>query len=197
MRISEIMRPPAKSGKPRLIVAAMAAALIVPLGVAQFAWSQVQEPATAPLAPPVKDAPPVTEKPVSVKLTARPIDRPMTSPFGKRTDPFNGKPGFHSGVDFIAPVGTVVKAAGGGTVSAVYDHKYYGKVVEIDHGGTLMTRYAHLDTQTVKVGDHVQAGQQIATSGNTGQSTGGHLHVEVWRDHKAVDPVTELAELAH
>ena len=58
MRISEIMRPPSRSGKPRLIVAAVAAALIVPLGIAQFAWSQVQEPAAAPLAPPAKDAPP-------------------------------------------------------------------------------------------------------------------------------------------
>jgi len=191
MRITEIMRPPARSGKPRLIAATIAAALIVPLGVAQFAWSQVQTPA-APLAPPAVDTPPVIEKPVAGTLTARPIDRPLTSPYGMRIDPFTRKTSFHSGVDFIAPVGTTVKSAGYGRVSAVYEDKRYGKVVEIDHGNTVMTLYAHLDTQTVKVGDNVAAGQQVATSGNTGISTGPHLHFEVRRDGKPVNPAVAL-----
>ncbi|WP_443747525.1 M23/M56 family metallopeptidase [Asticcacaulis solisilvae] len=197
MRISEIMQPPGKTRKPRLLVAAVAAALVLPLGLAQFAWSQVQEPAAAPVAAPTASAAPAKPAPVVGKLTARPIDLPMTNAFGPRKDPFTGKPGYHNGVDFKAPVGTAVKAAGDGIVSAVYDHEHYGKVVEIDHGNTLMTRYAHLDTQTVKVGDTVVAGQPIATSGNTGTSTGPHLHVEVWKNHKPVNPATELAELAH
>ena len=56
----------------------------------------------------------------------------------------------------------------------------------------VLTRYAHLDTQIVKVGDHVVAGQQIATSGNSGTTTGPHLHIEVWKDHKQIDPATML-----
>ncbi|HVZ29910.1 MAG TPA: M23/M56 family metallopeptidase [Asticcacaulis sp.] len=188
MRISEIMRVPGTLRKPRILVAAVAAALVVPVGLAQFAWSQsqsaAQTPAVAPVAP----------KPAPGGLTTVPIDAPMTSPFGLRKDPENGQAKFHAGVDFDAPIGTAVKAAGDGTVSAVYASMNYGEVVEIDHGGLLMTRYAHLGTQIAKVGDKVVAGQQIATSGGTGvASLPPHLHFEVWKNNRPINPVTVLS----
>jgi murein DD-endopeptidase MepM/ murein hydrolase activator NlpD len=186
MRITEIMRPAAKSGKPRLIAAAIAAALIVPLGVAQFAWSQVQAPAAAPIPQP-------TAKVAAGRLTVVPVPGKINSGFGKRLNPVTHKPSFHSAVDFAAPLGTPVKAAGDGTVSVVsYERWKMGKIIEIDHGDGWRTRYTHLDSQAVKPGDHVRAGQVIATSGDSGVSVGPHLHFEVWQGETAIDPASVL-----
>ena len=101
------------------------------------------------------------------------------SGFGWRIDPFTGERAMHEGVDFPSDVGTkVVSAAAGIIVSADY-HPDYGNVVEIDHGNDLSTRYAHTSRILVKVGSVVKRGQVIAEVGNTGRSTGPHLHFEV------------------
>jgi len=103
----------------------------------------------------------------------------VSSGFGKRIDPFNGKLTPHKGLDFPAPVGTPVMAAAGGVVIAQERHPSYGNVVEVDHGNQLVTRYAHTSRAVVKLGDLVRRGQKIAEVGNTGRSTGAHLHFEV------------------
>jgi murein DD-endopeptidase MepM/ murein hydrolase activator NlpD len=101
------------------------------------------------------------------------------SGFGWRIDPFTGERAMHEGVDFPADIGArVVSAAAGIVVSAEF-HPDYGNIIEIDHGNDLTTRYAHLSHMLVKVGSVVKRGQLIAESGNTGRSTGAHLHFEV------------------
>ena len=182
MRISEIMRPPARSRKPRLMVAAITAALLVPVGLAQLAWSQTQAPAAAA-------QPATTIAPKA--LTVAPVTAPINSGFGMRINPVTHKRSFHPGVDFGVSSGTPVKAAGDGIVTDVSEQRWkMGLQIEIDNGGGFKTRYAHLGSQAVKVGDHVTAGQVIATSGNSGVSTGPHLHFEVWKDDKAIDPAS-------
>jgi murein DD-endopeptidase MepM/ murein hydrolase activator NlpD len=101
------------------------------------------------------------------------------SGFGWRIDPFTGERAMHEGVDFPADIGTrVVSAAAGIVVSAEF-HPDYGNVIEIDHGNDLITRYAHTSRMLVKVGSVVKRSQVIAESGNSGRSTGPHLHFEV------------------
>ena len=118
------------------------------------------------------------------KKVALPSSRPVTtgwysSNFGWRIDPFTGQKAFHEGVDFMANPGTPIHAAGGGIV--VYSDTYagYGNMIEIDHGNGLVSRYAHASKLQVKVGDVVMKGQKIGEVGNTGRSTGPHLHFEV------------------
>jgi len=102
-----------------------------------------------------------------------------SSDFGWRIDPFSGKKTFHEGVDFSAEVGTPVNAAAGGIVVYSDYHPDYGNMVEIDHGNGMVSRYAHASRRLVKVGDIVLKAQEIAKVGNTGRSTGSHLHFEV------------------
>lgn len=112
--------------------------------------------------------------------TARPVSVGWySSNFGYRIDPFTGKRALHEGVDFMADVGTPIYAAGGGIV--VYSDSYagYGNMIEIDHGNGLISRYAHTSKIFTKVGDVVMKGQKIGLVGNTGRSTGPHLHFEV------------------
>ena len=101
------------------------------------------------------------------------------SSFGTRIDPFNGQQTMHEGIDFLAEVGTPIVAAAGGVVVFAGLHPQYGQVIEIDHGNDLMTRYAHCSRSFVKQGDVVRRGRKIAEVGNTGRSTGPHLHFEV------------------
>lgn len=104
----------------------------------------------------------------------------MSSNFGWRIDPFTGKEAMHEGVDFVVPVGTPVFASAGGIVTySALNHSGYGKMVEIDHGNGIITRYAHNSKLLVKVGQMVKRGQEISLSGDTGRSTGPHLHFEV------------------
>lgn len=124
---------------------------------------------------------------------SRPVDVATGSGFGFRTDPFTGQPALHTGLDFPAEVGTPVMAAAGGVVLLTEVHPQYGRVVEIDHGQGLVTRYAHTSKVLVHTGDIVKRGQTIAEVGSTGRSTGPHLHFEVRVEGAAQNPAKFLA----
>jgi murein DD-endopeptidase MepM/ murein hydrolase activator NlpD len=114
----------------------------------------------------------------------------ISSYFGQRTDPFNGRTAYHRGVDFAGPAGSQVVAVASGVVTYSKDRFGYGKTVEINHGNGYVTRYAHNQRTLVTPGDTVQKGQAIALIGSTGRSTGPHLHFEVLRNGRAVDPMS-------
>ena len=107
------------------------------------------------------------------------LDGWFSSNFGYRIDPFTGQRSFHEGIDFPAEPGTPILAAASGKVVYAEVHPEYGRMVEIDHGNGLVSRYAHASQLAVKEGDLVVAGQRVATVGSTGRSTGPHLHFEV------------------
>ena len=127
-------------------------------------------------------------------LGAVPVRKPivgeidLSSSFGVRNDPFGRGPAMHSGVDFRSGHGDPVRAAAHGRVVAASWNGGYGKMVEIDHGNGISTRYGHLSHIDVKVGHTVRAGQTIGRVGSTGRSTGPHLHYETRIDDVAVDP---------
>ena len=112
----------------------------------------------------------------------------FTSGFGVRSDPFLGRPAMHTGLDFRAATGDPVRATANGKVASSGWAGGYGRMVEIDHGNGLSTRYGHLSEIDVKVGDVVKIGQVIGLVGSTGRSTGPHLHYETRIDGEAVDP---------
>lgn len=136
----------------------------------------------------------------SVKKEAAklPVHRPVkkvriSSRFGPRLDPFLKKWALHSGIDFRAPYGSRIYAAGSGKVIHAGWKGGYGKVVILQHPNGLTTRYAHMSRIKVKKGASVSAGQVIGNIGSTGRSTGPHLHYEVRRGKKAIDPATFIA----
>ena len=108
--------------------------------------------------------------------------------FGVRMDPFTRKPRFHYGQDFSVRIGTQVKATGDGRVVKISSNTGYGRTIIIDHGYGISTLYAHLNSYKIKKGDFVERGQIIATTGNTGRSTGPHLHYEVRVNNVPVNP---------
>jgi murein DD-endopeptidase MepM/ murein hydrolase activator NlpD len=112
----------------------------------------------------------------------------FTSGFGIRSDPFLGRPAMHTGLDFRAATGDPVRATANGKVVSSGWMGGYGRMVEIDHGNGLSTRYGHLSEIGVKVGDQIKIGQVIGAVGSTGRSTGPHLHYETRIDGEAVDP---------
>jgi murein DD-endopeptidase MepM/ murein hydrolase activator NlpD len=112
----------------------------------------------------------------------------FTSGFGVRSDPFLGRPAMHTGLDFRAQTGDPVRATANGKVLSSGWAGGYGRMVEIDHGNGLSTRYGHLSEIDVKIGDTVRIGQVIGAVGSTGRSTGPHLHYETRIDGEAVDP---------
>ena len=124
---------------------------------------------------------------------SKPVDVPVGSGFGFRPDPFTGVAALHTGLDFPGEVGTPVMAAAGGVVLLTETHSQYGNVVELDHGQGLVTRYAHNSKVLVKIGDIVRRGQKIAEVGNSGRSTGPHLHFEVRLDGVPQNPAKFLA----
>jgi murein DD-endopeptidase MepM/ murein hydrolase activator NlpD len=117
-----------------------------------------------------------------------PVDGPVGSGFGFRIDPFNGRPALHTGLDYPNNIGTPIHAAAGGVVRAAEAEAAYGMAVEIDHGNGLATRYAHTSKILVKPGDLIKRGQVVALVGNTGRSTGPHLHFEVLLDGVPQNP---------
>jgi murein DD-endopeptidase MepM/ murein hydrolase activator NlpD len=118
-----------------------------------------------------------------------PIQAPVSSSFGVRSDPFSHKDRMHKGIDLAAPEGTNISAPLAGTVVSTGDDNGYGKTILIQHAGGLQTRYAHLGMINVKAGDVVAPQQVLGSVGNTGRSTGPHLHFEVIRMGKAIDPL--------
>lgn len=112
----------------------------------------------------------------------------FSSGFGVRSDPFLGRPAMHSGLDFRASTGDPVRATANGKVINAGWSGGYGRMIEIDHGNSLTTRYGHLSAINVKVGERVTIGQVIGEVGSTGRSTGPHLHYETRIDGDAVDP---------
>ncbi|MDF3030859.1 MAG: hypothetical protein K0R03_1417 [Moraxellaceae bacterium] len=117
----------------------------------------------------------------------------MSSNYGYRTDPFTGRAAFHGGIDFAGPQGTHVFAVAPGIVTWAGPKSGYGNLVEVSHGDGMSTRYAHASRVMVKVGELVAKDQLVALMGSTGRSTGSHLHYEVLRNGKQVDPETYIA----
>jgi murein DD-endopeptidase MepM/ murein hydrolase activator NlpD len=113
----------------------------------------------------------------------------INSLFGMRTHPSYGTKEFHDGVDFEAETGDAVFAAADGRVTYAGRQKGYGKVIIIDHGREISTVYAHLADTDVRKGDPVTAGQRIGRVGVSGNATGSHLHFELRKSGKAVDPL--------
>ena len=127
------------------------------------------------------------------KLGSLPVRKPLadldvSSNFGVRSDPFTRSPAMHSGIDFHGQMGEAVRVTANGTVTSAGWSGGYGKVIDIDHGNGLSTRYGHLSEIDVKVGQTVRAGQVIGKVGSTGRSTGTHLHYETRIGKEAVDP---------
>ena len=130
-----------------------------------------------------------------VMPSGRPVeDGWLSSRYGKRNDPFTGKQDFHKGLDFAGKKGSEVNAVGDGVVSWAGKKSGYGQLIEINHGNGYSTRYGHNQSHMVKVGDTVKKGQQIALMGSTGRSTGPHVHFEVLRNGKKVNPSGFISE---
>ena len=125
--------------------------------------------------------------------SSAPVNVAVGSGFGIRPDPFTGHASLHAGLDFPAEVGTPIYAAAGGIVTMREWHAAYGNTLEIDHGNGLVTRYAHCAGFEVERGALVKRGQLVARVGNTGRSTGPHLHFEVLVEGAPQDPARFLA----
>lgn len=116
----------------------------------------------------------------------------LSSKYGYRSDPFNGKRTWHAGVDLAGKEGSDIISVAGGVVTYADERYGYGNLVEVDHGDGLLTRYAHAKTIKVNVGDVVQKGEVLALMGSTGRSTGPHVHFEVIRNGKSENPETYI-----
>ncbi len=128
------------------------------------------------------------------KIAGRPVTWGwMSSPYGKRVDPFSGKMAWHAGVDFAGKDGSDVIAVASGVVTHSGKRYGYGLMVEINHGDGYVTRYGHHASLLVEVGDVVKKGQPIGTMGSSGRSTGPHVHFEVLKDGRHVDPARYVA----
>ncbi|WP_185235853.1 M23 family metallopeptidase [Teredinibacter franksiae] len=124
-----------------------------------------------------------------VFLAGRPIKKGwMSSRYGRRSDPFNGRIAWHAGVDFAGKDGADIVAVAAGVVTWSGERYGYGELVEVNHGNGFKTRYAHCKSNLVKVGDVVKKGQIVALMGSSGRSTGPHVHFEVYKNGRTVDP---------
>ena len=122
-------------------------------------------------------------------LSGQPVEKGwISSHYGQRTDPFSGKLAMHRGIDFAGKEGSNVVAVAGGVVTWVGSKTGYGQLVEISHGDGFVTRYSHNKENLVAPGEVVRKGQAIALMGSTGRSTGAHVHYEVYKHGRSVDP---------
>lgn len=143
------------------------------------AWQQMDNPETRAIAIPSR----------------RPVDQMrLTSAFGTRNDPFNGRRARHNGIDIPGPVGTPIYATADGVVGRAQRLGGYGNYVEIEHGNAIQTRYGHLSAIAVASGQRVRRGEIVGYMGSTGRSTGSHLHYEVRIAGAPVNPVPFVAE---
>lgn len=182
---------------PRVLLLSFCAALGTRAAVAQVPTDETAEPGkaveTSAAAAPAKID---TDKTASRwLLTEKPVPGKLSSPFGVRPDPVKRRRHrqrkrrrHHEGIDFVATRGTLVQAAGAGIVIRTGRAGGYGKMVVIDHGHGLQTRYAHLQRIKVKRGEFLPAGAVLGTVGSTGRTTGPHLHFEVRQDGVALPP---------
>ncbi|MCO4321471.1 M23 family metallopeptidase [Aliidiomarina quisquiliarum] len=130
-------------------------------------------------------------------IAGRPISTGwLASQYGIRRDPFTGNPTMHRGIDYAAAIGTVVAVTGAGIVTYAGRRSAYGNMVEVDHGAGLRTRYAHLDSYTVEVGEVVTRGQEIGQVGQTGRATGPHVHYEVLQNGRHLNPAEYVTRRA-
>lgn len=127
-------------------------------------------------------------KKMMIPTQAPVVNANLGSMFGWRIDPITGRSALHTGLDFPATPGTAIFAAAGGVVVTQEFQSEYGNILEIDHGNDLISRYAHSSRVLVKKGDLIKRGQKIAEVGNTGRSTGPHLHFEVLVQGVPQDP---------
>lgn len=129
----------------------------------------------------------------SVLLSSTPSIWPvrgyLSAGFGNRLDPFTGQKDFHSGIDISTPIGTHVQAPAAGVVISAGVQGAYGNALVIDHGYGVVTRYGHLEGFAAKPGQRVRRGDLLGYVGNTGRSTGPHLHYEVWVRDQAQNPI--------
>ena len=123
-----------------------------------------------------------------------PTEGTLTSDFGSRLSPTTGQPGFHYGLDIAADEGVVIGAFADGTVREVGESDY-GNYLIVDHADGFSTLYAHCSSISAAVGDEVKCGEEIARVGQTGNATGPHLHLEIWKDGAALDPSDYLTGL--
>ncbi len=119
----------------------------------------------------------------------------VSSNYGMRTDPFSGKRTWHNGVDIAGKAGVDVVAIASGIVTFAGTKSGYGKMVEINHGGGVITRYGHHESLAVSAGDLVKKGQKIGGMGSSGRSTGPHVHYEIYKNKRSVDPSIYLHRL--
>lgn len=139
------------------------------------AWSRQQDRLdTLPLALPIQD------------------EFMLSSSFGIRPDPMTHLPSMHEGIDFVAPIGTPIVATAAGRVLQARRNGAYGNMVEVEHAEGFVTRYAHLQSMQVQPGQEVRAGERLGLLGNTGRSTGPHLHYEVIYRHQPMHPVKAI-----
>jgi murein DD-endopeptidase MepM/ murein hydrolase activator NlpD len=148
----------------------------------------------AVLREPVTESAALPKTPVATPKASAPIDLPrLSSGFGWRVDPILGRSALHSGIDIPGPLRSPVLAAAGGVVHFAGRAGGYGNMIEVDHGGGLVTRYAHLSRFLVRSGARVERGEEIAMMGSTGRSTGSHLHFEVRLNGQATGPLPWLS----
>lgn len=133
-----------------------------------------------------------------VFIAGRPLEKGwIASRFGKRPDPFTGRLTFHGGIDFTTgKAGAEINTVASGVVTWAGPRSGYGLMVEVNHGNSYTTRYAHSEKLFVKVGDVVNKGQNIALVGSTGRSTGPHVHFEVYKNGRVVDPAAYIHRTA-
>jgi len=196
MRILKIMKTDAGAAKRTPWLAYVAAfALVAPVGLTQLALAQSSTGAsdqfalTAPAS--ARGQRPADRSPLEFDrsmFSHRPLEGRITGTFGARPDAFTGEISFHPAVDIAAAMGAPIYAPADGRVIRVTSNTDYGNMIEIDHGDGFALRYAHLSAFDVREGDRVRAGQVIGRVGNSGRSSGTHLHIEVWRYDRAWDP---------
>ena len=135
-----------------------------------------------------------TPKATAYIPSGRPVEKLLlTSNYGTRSDPFNGRARMHKGIDIPGPVGTPIYATADGIVSRSGWASGYGNLVQISHGGGMETRYGHMSKLVVAANSYVKRGQVIGLMGSTGRSTGSHLHYEVRVDGAAINPIPFVA----
>jgi murein DD-endopeptidase MepM/ murein hydrolase activator NlpD len=127
-------------------------------------------------------------------IAGRPVKKGwLSSSFGYRSDPFTGSDPGMAGVDFAGKVDSEIVAVAGGVVTYAGDRRGYGRLVEVNHGSGLVTRYAHCKSVAVRVGTVVKKGQLLARMGSSGRSTGPHVHFEVLKDGRQTNPAKFIA----